>query len=61
MTDIISLLGEDAEDLLEMIESELRDRHFAPIVRLQVSSDMTADSRNGSIGGLVTWAKDWRK
>ena len=26
-----------ADDLLEMIESELRDRHFAPIVRLEIN------------------------
>ncbi|MCA9737297.1 MAG: polyphosphate kinase 1 [Gemmatimonadota bacterium] len=28
---------ESAEDLMELIESELRDRKFAPVVRLQVS------------------------
>jgi len=28
---------ENAEDLLELIESELRDRQFAPVVRLQIS------------------------
>ncbi|MGD8841887.1 MAG: polyphosphate kinase 1 [Gammaproteobacteria bacterium] len=31
---------EEADDLLAMIESELRDRHFAPIVRLQVARGM---------------------
>ena len=31
---------EHADDLLSMIESELRDRRFAPIVRLQVQGDM---------------------
>lgn len=31
---------EQADDLLEMIESELRDRKFAPIVRLEVQRDM---------------------
>jgi polyphosphate kinase len=36
---------EEADDLLEMIESELRDRHFAPIVRLQVSRDMNPTHR----------------
>jgi polyphosphate kinase len=36
---------EEADDLLEMIESELRDRHFAPIVRLQVSSGMNPTHR----------------
>ncbi len=31
---------EEADDLLEMIESELRDRRFAPIVRLEVMKTM---------------------
>ncbi|MCF7989288.1 MAG: polyphosphate kinase 1 [Thiohalocapsa sp.] len=31
---------EAANDLLEMIETELRERHFAPIVRLQVQAGM---------------------
>jgi polyphosphate kinase len=31
---------EEADDLLAMIETELRDRHFAPIVRLQVEKGM---------------------
>ena len=34
---------EEADDLLAMIETELRDRHFAPIVRLQVEKDMNPD------------------
>jgi len=32
---IVEVEEEEADDLLAMIESELRDRHFAPIVRLQ--------------------------
>ena len=31
---------EKADDLLQMIESELRERKFAPVVRLQVAKDM---------------------
>jgi polyphosphate kinase len=31
---------EEADDLLAMIETELRERHFAPIVRLQVENGM---------------------
>ncbi len=31
---------EDADDLLELIEAELRDRKFAPVVRLQVDRHM---------------------
>jgi polyphosphate kinase len=36
---------EKADDLLAMIESELRDRRFAPIVRLQIQGDMDETSR----------------
>ncbi|MGH7790268.1 MAG: polyphosphate kinase 1 [Candidatus Binatia bacterium] len=32
---------EEADDLLAMIESELRDRRFAPMVRLEVSAGMS--------------------
>ena len=32
---------EHADDLLSLIESELRDRRFAPIVRLQLKKDMS--------------------
>jgi polyphosphate kinase len=32
---------EEADDLLEMIEAELRERKFAPVVRLQVSPTMS--------------------
>jgi len=32
---------EEADDLLEMIESELRDRQFAPIVRLEILQGMS--------------------
>lgn len=32
---------ERADDLMSMIESELRERKFAPIVRLEVTSDMS--------------------
>ncbi len=33
---------EEADDLLALIESELRERRFAPIVRLEVSSGMSS-------------------
>lgn len=36
---------EHAEDLLSLIEAELRDRRFAPIVRLQIQGDMDETSR----------------
>lgn len=36
---------EHADDLLSMIESELRERRFAPIVRLQIQADMDDTTR----------------
>jgi polyphosphate kinase len=36
---------EHADDLMSLIESELRDRRFAPIVRLQVQADMDITTR----------------
>ena len=36
---------EQADDLLEMIQSELRERHFAPIVRLEVIKGMELSYR----------------
>jgi len=36
---------EHADDLMAMIESELRDRKFAPIVRLEVHHDMAAEQK----------------
>lgn len=38
---IVEPSEEAASDLLEMIETELRERHFAPIVRLEVEQGMT--------------------
>lgn len=37
---IVEPEAEAANDLLEMIETELRERHFAPIVRLEVQPGM---------------------
>lgn len=37
---------EEADDLLAMIETELRDRRFAPIVRLEVGSEMSIERRS---------------
>jgi len=36
---------EEADDLLEMISEELRERQFAPVVRLEVDSDMPTSIR----------------
>ena len=41
----VELDQEAANDLLETIESELRERHFAPIVRLEISNGMNAVHR----------------
>ncbi len=37
---------EQANDLLELIESELRERRFAPVVRLEVSRSMSSEARD---------------
>jgi len=42
---IVEIEEEEADDLLSMIETELRDRHFAPIVRLQVETGMNPTHR----------------
>ena len=42
---IVETDEEEADDLLVMIESELRHRHFAPIVRLQIGNGMNPTHR----------------
>ena len=42
---IVETDEEEADDLLVMIESELRHRHFAPIVRLQITKGMSTTHR----------------
>ncbi len=42
---VTELDEEEADDLLEMIESELRERKFAPIVRLEVAKGMLPHHR----------------
>ncbi|MCK4675964.1 MAG: polyphosphate kinase 1, partial [Gammaproteobacteria bacterium] len=42
---IVEVEEEGADDLLALIESELRDRHFAPIVRLQIGMGMNPTHR----------------
>lgn len=42
---IVERYEEQANDLLQVIEAELRDRKFAPTVRLEVSEDMPAVHR----------------
>jgi len=36
---------EEADDLLELIETEMRHRRFAPVVRLEISGDMPSHQR----------------
>jgi polyphosphate kinase len=43
---IVERNEETANDLLEMIEAELRERRFAPVVRLEVSPDLRAELRD---------------
>jgi polyphosphate kinase len=42
---VVETEEEEADDLLVMIESELRHRHFAPIVRLQIAKGMNPTHR----------------
>jgi polyphosphate kinase len=42
---IVEVEEEEADDLLALIETELRHRHFAPIVRLQVGKGMNPTHR----------------
>lgn len=42
----ISRDEEEATDLLAMISEELRERRFAPVVRLEIAHDMPAEERN---------------
>src|SRR5690606_12050201 len=37
---------EEADDLLEMISEELRERRFAPVVRLEIESSMPDEVRD---------------
>ncbi len=43
---------ESANDLLEMIEAELRERRFAPVVRLEVSPSLSSELRDYLRGQL---------
>ena len=45
-------LSDDADDLLEAVESELRRRRFGDVVRLELSSSASRDMRERLIDGL---------
>ena len=45
-------LSDDADDLLEAVESELRRRRFGDVVRLELSRSASRDMRNRLIQGL---------
>jgi polyphosphate kinase len=49
---------EEADDLLEMISDELRERRFAPVVRLEVDPDMPAHVRELLMDELSIDARD---
>lgn len=49
---------EEADDLLEMIEDELRERRFADIVRLELDSQTPADMKEYLIKNLQIHPKD---
>ena len=49
---------EEADDLLEMISDELRERRFAPVVRLEVDPAMPASVRDLLVGELNIGPRD---
>jgi polyphosphate kinase len=49
---------DEAEDLLSMISEELRERRFAPVVRLEVDRDMPNEARELLIRELEVGADD---
>ena len=55
-------LSDEADDLLEAVESELRRRRFGDAVRIEVSDDMSAGMRERLCSGLgVTEAQVYRR
>ena len=48
-------LSDDADDLLEAVESELRRRRFGDVVRLELSRSASRDMRDRLIQGLDVW------
>ncbi|WP_022835324.1 polyphosphate kinase 1 [Salisaeta longa] len=49
---------EEADDLLEMISDELRERRFAPVVRLEITPDMPASLRDLLVDELRIGPRD---
>jgi polyphosphate kinase len=49
---------EEAEDLLEMISAEVRERRFAPVVRLEVEKAMPATDRDLLLRELLLQPED---
>jgi polyphosphate kinase len=45
-------VSDEADDLLEAVEAELRRRRFGEVVRLEVNADMSEDLREALIHGL---------
>ncbi len=55
---VVEQSEEAADDLLELIESEVRERRFAPIVRLEVSHGMPTEYRDKLAAELGLTAHD---
>ena len=49
---------EEADDLLKMISEELRERRFAPVVRLEIDPDMPPDVRDLLMDELSVGSQD---
>ena len=49
---------DDSEDLLEVVQEELRARRFAETVRVQISPDMSAEMRHYLLDGLEIHESD---
>jgi polyphosphate kinase len=45
-------ISDEADDLLEAVETELRRRRFGEVVRLEISADMSAELREALVHGL---------
>ncbi|HZC28835.1 MAG TPA: polyphosphate kinase 1, partial [Gaiellaceae bacterium] len=50
-------VSDEADDLLEAVEAELRRRRFGEVVRLEVGADMSEDLREALIHGLRVEAR----
>jgi polyphosphate kinase len=56
--EVLDAEGGEVEDLLQMISDELRERRFAPVVRLEVAADTPESVRNLLMSELELDARD---